>query len=95
MLSYRLKPLRLVPRPYINSVMHIHTHIQCMCACMQTSLVPQTILKDWAEKTFVTNTDYWTFRKQVCTHENCAWSTGGSMLLQVGIPLLIAASLSE
>jgi len=47
---------------------------------IQTSLVPQTILKDWAEKTFVTNTDYWTFRKQVRTHENCAWSTGGSLL---------------
>ena len=44
---------------------------------IQTSLVPQTILKDWAEKTFVTNTDYWTFRKQVCTCEDCAWYTGG------------------
>ena len=36
---------------------------------IQTSLVPQTILRDWAEKTFVTNTDYWTFRKQVLTKD--------------------------
>ena len=29
----------------------------------QNSMVPKTMLKDWATQSFVTATDYWTFRK--------------------------------
>ena len=30
---------------------------------VQSSMVPKTMLKDWATQSFVTATDYWTFRK--------------------------------
>ena len=32
---------------------------------IQGALAPPTLLKEWAEQTFTTTTDYWTFRKQV------------------------------
>ena len=35
---------------------------------IQNSSIPATILKDWAEKTFLTATDLWTFRKQLTNH---------------------------
>ena len=41
---------------------------------IQTALAPPTLLKEWAEQTFTTTMDFWTFRKQVSieyiTHEN-------------------------
>ena len=30
---------------------------------VQTSLVPRTIVREWAANTFQSATDYWTFRK--------------------------------
>ena len=33
---------------------------------IQATLIPPTILREWAEQTYLTTTDYWTFRKQVC-----------------------------
>jgi transformation/transcription domain-associated protein len=30
---------------------------------IQTTMIPKTILKDWASRTFSSATDYWTFRK--------------------------------
>ena len=30
---------------------------------VQSSMVPKTMLKEWATQSFVTSTDYWTFRK--------------------------------
>ncbi len=32
---------------------------------IQSTLIPSTLLQDWAEQTYHTTTDYWTFRKQV------------------------------
>ena len=32
---------------------------------IQATLIPPTILREWAEQTYLTTTDYWTFRKQV------------------------------
>lgn len=32
---------------------------------VQTTMVPTTVLRDWAVKTFPAATDYWTFRKMV------------------------------
>ena len=34
---------------------------------IQGTLVPPTILREWAEQTYLTTTDFWTFRKQVQT----------------------------
>ena len=42
--------------------------LQSIFTQIQTALAPPTLLKDWAEQTFTTTTDYWTFRKQVCTY---------------------------
>eukprot|EP00731_Ephydatia_muelleri_P009311 Em0004g1649a len=35
---------------------------------IQSSGAPPTILKDWSERTFLTVTDLWTFRKQLTNH---------------------------
>lgn len=32
---------------------------------VQTNMVPRGLLKEWALNTFITATDYWTFRKTV------------------------------
>lgn len=39
--------------------------MQTLFSQIQTSLVPQTILREWGEKSYATSTDYWTFRMQV------------------------------
>ena len=49
---------------------------------IQNSSIPATILKDWAEKTFLTATDLWTFRKQVlflCFVEEIVGGGGGEV----------------
>lgn len=33
---------------------------------VQSSMVPKTLLKDWATRNFRSATDYWQFRKMVC-----------------------------
>lgn len=33
---------------------------------VQTNMVPRGLLKEWALNTFLSATDYWTFRKTVC-----------------------------
>lgn len=33
---------------------------------VQTTMVPRTLLKQWATQTFPSATDYWHFRKMVC-----------------------------
>ena len=35
---------------------------------IQSSLAPQHILREWAERSFASNTDFWAFRKQVGKH---------------------------
>lgn len=32
---------------------------------VQTSMIPRTLLKDWALRTYPSPTDFWTFRKMV------------------------------
>lgn len=34
---------------------------------IQSSMVPKTLLKDWATRNFRSATDYWQFRKMVCS----------------------------
>lgn len=40
---------------------------------IQMNMVPKTVLKDWSAKTFVSATDYWTFRKMF-TLQLSLWS---------------------
>ena len=35
---------------------------------VQNNMVPRGLLKEWALHTFLTSTDYWTFRKTVSQH---------------------------
>lgn len=42
-----------------------HTVLRDILREVQTSMVPKTILKDWALKNYISATDYWQFRKMV------------------------------
>lgn len=42
-----------------------HTVLRDILREVQTSMVPKTILKDWAVKNYTSATDYWQFRKMV------------------------------
>lgn len=33
---------------------------------IQSTIVPEVVLKEWAQRTYQDAADYWTFRKQVC-----------------------------
>ena len=53
---------------------------------VQTSLVPRTIVREWAASTFQSATDYWTFRKVMLSPQyniSIALSTGRGGLLRV------------
>ena len=50
---------------YCNGFPYLHQYTPHIPPQIQTSCAPRTILREWAERTFVTSTDYWTFRKQV------------------------------
>lgn len=42
-----------------------HTVLRDILREVQTSMIPKTLLKDWASKNFKSATDYWQFRKMV------------------------------
>lgn len=42
-----------------------HTVLRDILREVQTSMVPKTILKEWATRNFRSATDYWQFRKMV------------------------------
>ena len=56
---------------YCNGFPYLHYYTPHMPPQIQTSCAPRTILREWAERTFVTSTDYWTFRKQVTSRPDC------------------------
>lgn len=43
-----------------------HTVLRDILREVQQSMVPKTMLKEWAIKNYTTATDYWQFRKMVC-----------------------------
>ena len=50
---------------------------------VQGTMVPEVLLKQWAQYTYQDATDYWTFRKQVC------YSLAPSRLLLIPDPHLL------
>ncbi len=72
---------------YYDRLAHHQTHgdtittqaLQGLYTQIQTSVVPRTILREWVEQTFATNTDFWAFRKQVGTLDpNEKWALNGA-----------------
>lgn len=45
-----------------------HTLLRDILREAQSSMVPRTLLKDWATRIFRSATDYWQFRKMVSTN---------------------------
>lgn len=49
-----------------------YQHLRDILRDVQATMVPRTLLRDWALRTFPAPTDYWTFRKMVlwfvCLH---------------------------
>lgn len=43
-----------------------HVVLKDILRDVQASMIPKTMLKEWATKNFKSATDYWTFRKMVC-----------------------------
>ena len=45
-----------------------HSFLRNLLREVQTNMVPRTMFKEWALRTFSDATDYWTFRKSLTLH---------------------------